>query len=123
MISLKIPGLPKRTNNSRSHWRAKHAEAKKWKTLVANHARIYADIPKKPWANAHLTLTRHSSVRPDYDGLVSSFKHVIDGLIEAGIIANDKHENIGISTYLWEKCPPRDGHITIVVEPTLEEKK
>jgi hypothetical protein len=122
MIYLKIPGLPKRTNNSRANWRAKHAEAKKWKTLVANHARIYADIPRKPWANAELTLTRHSSVRPDYDGLVSSFKHVIDGLIEVGILVNDKHENIGVPTYLWEKGPPGAGYITVIINPKEKQK-
>ncbi len=70
----------------------------------------------EPLKKAHLTLTRHSSIRPDSDGLVSSFKHVIDGLVDTKIIVDDDYKTIGMPTYLWEKAPAKKGYITIKVE-------
>lgn len=69
-----------------------------------------------PLAKAKLTLTRHSSTEPDYDGLVSSFKPCIDALIMANVIENDRMSNVGKPTYLWELAPRNKGHITIKVE-------
>jgi hypothetical protein len=116
VLELEIPGLPKRTNNAQANWRAKYAEAKKWKRLVLNAVVFARKQPKAPCQKAQVTLTRHSSVRPDFDGLVSSFKHVIDGLILAKVIVNDNHDVIGVPEYLWEKAPPKLGRITIKVE-------
>lgn len=117
MILFSLHGLPKTTNsNSRRHWSHQYREATKWKkaVLVAlNSARM---LPDKPLAKARLTLTRFSSSCPDSDGLVSSFKHVIDGLVEAGVLVNDKFENIGMPVYQWEKCPPRKGFVRVMVE-------
>lgn len=67
-------------------------------------------------AKAKLTLTRYSSKEPDFDGLCSSFKNVIDGLVEAGVIIDDKMSVIGQPTYAWVKCPPKKGKIKVVVE-------
>lgn len=115
ILEFTIPGLPKQTNQSlRGSWRAKHAEAKKWKGFV----RVYA-LGKwrgAPAIRANLTLTRHSSVEPDYDGLVSGLKHVIDGLVECGILANDKSANIGVPTYRWEKAKPGKGCVSVRLE-------
>lgn len=71
--------------------------------------------PPKPLKKAKITLTRHSSVSPDFDGLVSSFKHILDGLIDAKVIQNDKFENIGAPEYVWEKTGRRAGRVTIEV--------
>jgi hypothetical protein len=114
-LELKLDGLPKTTNNSKSNWRARMAEARKWKQLV--YYKIDATMrPNHVLVNAKLTLIRHSSVSPDFDGLVSSFKHIIDGLISAQVIFNDKMENIGQPTYKWEQAPKNRGHVTIIVE-------
>lgn len=115
MIHIKIFGLPKRTNNQRANWRAVYAERKKWKALVAKQLLFLK--PEFPYQKAKLTLIRHSSVEPDFDGLVSSFKSAIDSLVEQGIIINDKPSNIGQPTYLWRKAPPKKGFIEIIVEP------
>lgn len=118
-LELSIRGLPKRTNNNTGNWRARHAEARKWKRLVSEAVlEIHPSwlYEPKPLARAKLTLTRHSSAEPDFDGLVSGFKHVIDGLIEVGVIANDKRENIGIPDYQWIKCARNEGKIEIIVE-------
>lgn len=71
--------------------------------------------PAEPLERAHLILTRHSSSEPDFDGLAVSFKPVIDGLVEAGVLANDKSGNIGQPEYRWFKAPMKMGFITVEV--------
>ncbi len=88
-------------------------EARKWKDLVS--LAVSTRVPAKPLEKARLTLTRYSSVEPDFDGLVSSFKHPIDGLIQAKVLENDKMSNIGVPTYAWEQVPPGKGKIRIEV--------
>lgn len=100
-----------------THWRLKHAEAKHWKKEVA--IAVACKQPPAPLERARLTLVRYSSVSPDPDGLVSGFKHVIDGLRDAGVIANDRWENIGMPNYLWEKCAPKAGRIMVIVEEVV----
>lgn len=112
-LEFEIQGLPKMTNASRVHWTKKMKEAKKWKALV------YEQVSLARWTpinKANLTLIRFSSVEPDFDGLVSSFKHVIDGLVEAGVLENDKVSNIGQPKYAWQKCAPKMGKIRVKVE-------
>jgi hypothetical protein len=116
IIEFTIPGLPKRTNNSSSSWKARYAEARKWKRLVQETVVLNKLKPPRPFTKAKLTLIRASSLRPDSDGLVSAFKHVIDGLIEAGVLINDKYNNIGMPEYLWEQAPQKKGFITVKVE-------
>lgn len=115
MIDFEIPLLPKTTNAQTSmHWSAKQKYVKSWHDLVG-----YATVgkrPRTPLIRAKLTLTRFSSSEPDFDGLVSSFKHVIDALIVCGVLANDKVSNIGQSIYLWEKAPRKNGKIRVTVE-------
>lgn len=118
-LAFTIAGLPKMSNQLlRGHWRVKHAHALKWKGAVARALQIL-NKPPQPLDRAILTLTRHSSVRPDHDGLVSSWKHLIDSLVEQGVLANDKHENIGVPNYLWEPAAPRQGKVTIEVREIL----
>lgn len=114
-LSVTLQGLP-RTYNSlgRTHWAVKANEAKKWRKEVAYT--VIGEKPPAPLTRARLTLTRHSSSCPDYDGLVSSFKGCIDGLKDGKIITDDKMNNIGAPTYLWGKAPPGKGWITIEVE-------
>lgn len=119
-LTFTLNGLPKTTNSGgRAHWTAKVREARTWHTLVKLALR--AHMPKVPHKTAKLTLTRHSSSRPDYDGLVSSWKNVIDAIVQCGFLANDKHENIGVPTYLWEKAAPRQGRITLTIETKEKE--
>ncbi len=113
-IEFEIQGLPKMMNDLlRGHWTKKHAHTLKWKKLVTQE--VYNLRPLAPLQRATLTLTRVTSKKPDYDGLVSSFKHVIDGLVEAKIIIDDTQEIIGVPTYVWEKGPPKQGKIKVEV--------
>lgn len=116
-LAFTLTGLPKTTNgHSRAHWRSLHKEATKWKRAVRFAINIVPDTPIK---KAKLLLIRRSSSEPDFDGLVSSFKHVIDGLIKAGIIESDKMSVIGQPEYKWEKVSRGAGHIYIEVKDLM----
>jgi hypothetical protein len=118
-LTFEIPGLPRMTNpsgKSNSHW-VRYNEAKKWKAMVG--LIVASKRPPTPLEKAKLTLTRFSSVSPDPDGLVSGFKHVIDGLREAGVLANDRYSNIGMPDYRWEKAKQKQGKIKVTVEGEL----
>lgn len=113
-LDITIPGLPPMTNdvlamNLRDRLRSK----KQWKTAVM--FKTAGKRPAAPLARAHLTLTRFSTRRPDPDGLTSGFKHVIDALVLANILENDKHENIGFPSYFWEPAKANMGKIRIEV--------
>lgn len=119
-LEFKIEGLPRTANGSHGHWRSKAAETKRWKQ--ATFASAWPSRPTTPLEQAKLTLTRHSSSQPDYDGLVHSFKAIIDGLRQAKVLADDKIMNIGRPEYLWVKCAPKLGHVTIKVQQTTKEQ-
>jgi len=113
-LYLQLPGLPKTTNGAHGHWRAAASQKKKWRTAT-KEAAILSGAPENPLSEARIELVRHSSSRPDYDNLVISFKPVIDGLRDAGVISDDKIANIGVPKYSWKKASPKNGHITISV--------
>lgn len=69
-----------------------------------------------PFLRATVTLTRLSTREPDADNLMSSWKHVLDGLVEAGVIINDKPSTIGSPISLWKYAKRKDGKIKIKVE-------
>lgn len=114
-LEFEINDLPKTYNAlGRAHWTVKAKEARKWLNLVL--LGCYSKRPIRPLQLAKLSLVRCSSSRPDPDGLVSSFKHVIDGLRKASIICNDQFENIGMPEYKWEEAPRGKGKIKVKVE-------
>lgn len=120
-LEFEIEDLPKLPNQLMyKHWTFAHGNAKKWKTLVRMN--VHYLRPKDPLHRARLVLTRFSSNEPDFDGLAGSFKPVIDGLVAAKVLVDDKSSNIGQPTYKWEKCKRGEGFIKVEVygEP-LEE--
>lgn len=117
IAEFSLPGLPKMTNNnSRLTWQAKMGESRKWKELVSEHVFFLCIQPQKPLKKAKLTLIRYSSSEPDTDGLVSGFKHIIDGLVVCGVLENDKPSNIGIPEYKWSYVPRKLGFVKIIIE-------
>lgn len=114
LAHLKINFLPSILTNSRAHWSAKHREIK----TMQKHIRVALGrlIPEKPLKKINIELVRHSSVQPDFDNLVSSFKGAIDALVIFGVIENDKPENIAAQKYSWKKAPPKMGCIEIFIE-------
>ena len=121
-LEFELQGLPKTTNSGgRAHWAVKVKEARLLK-LAVGIATLGAR-PLKPLSKARLVLTRYSSSEPDADGLVSSFKHILDGLVEAGVLENDRRANIGMPDYRWEKCKPKQGRVRVEVEEVNEINK
>ena len=113
-MEIEIIGLPKTSNTHYSKWYVAASERKKWRTKskqAAWHLR-----PVSPLKSYRLTCVRHSSAQPDFDNLAISFKSVVDGLKDAGIVEDDKAEYCLERYYKWEKTPPRGGKITIIVE-------
>lgn len=115
-LEFELDGLPKMSNiaSGKSHWRYAYQEAQGWKRLVCTECLLH---PKPPVALKRYTLylTRFSSSEPDFDGLVRGFKSVVDGLKQAGIIADDKITNTGIWNCGWVKAPPKKGKIHVSV--------
>jgi hypothetical protein len=108
--------LPHTTNAlSRMHWRAKSKYANTVKNLVHSKLLLLHLIPRDPLKKAKLILTRKSSGTIDYDGLVSSFKWVIDGLVVAGVLMDDTEEIIGQPVYRKETAAPKNGSIEIEI--------
>ncbi len=115
VIEFELIGSPKPANRLLgSHWRTRSSHATTWKRAV--WAQVWNKRPPQPLAKAKLTLTRMSSRECDFDGLVSSFKSIIDGLVQYGVLLNDRSVNIGQPEYKWEKCKPAHGRVRIKVE-------
>ena len=124
-LAFEINQLPRMTNPSGrpTHWAIKAKEANHWIGLVAEAVRAAGPAPVRlPLKRAKLQLTRFSSVSPDADGLVSGFKHVVDGLVRAGVLVNDKFVNIGFPEFNWVKVPPKQGRIRVVLISEPEEQ-
>lgn len=85
----------------RAHWSVKAKEARTWKNKVHTECK-FLNICDLNLTNAHITITRCSSREPDFDGLVSSGKHLLDGLVQAKVIPDDKVSIIGQPVYIWE---------------------
>lgn len=119
VLEFTIPGLPPTQNGAtRGKLKERFRVKSEWKMLV--WAAIQGKKPRKPLARAKLTLIRGSRTRPDFDGLTSSFKVVIDALRQQGVLLDDRHENIGVPDYQWTPSPARCGYIRVIIEELVE---
>lgn len=93
-LKIVLNGTPKATNDilGHSYWK-KHNNAVLWKKKVKSV--VYGLIPESPLELVTLTLTRKSNRFLDYDGLVASFKPVVDSLVENKILKNDTYKITG----------------------------
>lgn len=114
-LFLKLPGLPKLNNTHYTNWRVAAAERKKWRRaafLLATPQRPFSPLQK-----CTLTCTRYAyGKKPDFDNLVISFKSIIDGLKDAGVIVDDSSDVILERKYISEKAPPKKGWVEIIIE-------
>jgi len=115
-VEFELDGLPKSQTNNYGHWRTRAKSKKDWEERVV--VATMGKWPKDPLSAATITLTRCSTSEPDYDNLVASFKPIMDGLIRARIIQDDKPSVIGHPDYHWEKAKRGQGRIRVVVEGT-----
>ena len=77
--------------NIREHWAVTAAKTRTWRTATAVHARA-ANIP--PLAGAHVLaeFCFADGRRRDLDNL--SLKACIDGIVDAGVIADDDYRHL-----------------------------
>lgn len=116
ILEFEIHDLPKLPNATMyKHWRTKHAEAVKWKKLILEQC-LLAKITHLRLSSVALCFERHSSREPDFDSLVMSFKHIQDGLVEAGVIVDDKSAVIGQPSYRWIKEKQKNAKVRVKVE-------
>lgn len=117
-LELVIPGLPSCNTAAAPHWRTRHAERRMWHALVA--ATVLAELgrwPEAPLERARVTITRCSAgPEPDFDNLASGAKFLLDGLVKAGVLKDDRPNCIGQPILLWERAPRGRGSVRISVE-------
>jgi Holliday junction resolvase RusA-like endonuclease len=110
-----VDDLPKLPNSLLgAHWTVRAGHAKSWHRKVEKA--IIGAKPAKPLARARVTLVRSSPRPPDFDGLVGSFKPVLDALKHLGVIEDDTMIHIGQPDYRWEKAKRGSSSIRVVVE-------
>lgn len=113
IVAFEISGLPS-TANARMHWAVKAKETKLWKRLVFEQCVLHR-VTNLGLKKAVLVLGRYSTRETDFDNLAGSFKAVIDGLVVAGVIVDDKPSVIGSPTFIWHKAKHKSGKITVEV--------
>ena len=112
-LRLELDGLPAMGMNARRHWHVVNKENSAWYARVRIATRLKR--PPEPLRLARVELTRCSSMEPDFDNLVASFKPILDGLKRAGVIRDDKMSCIGQPDYHWRKAAPTEGRIAVEV--------
>lgn len=115
-LIFEIEGLPKIAANANGNWRGRFGEAKKWKRLVHNAVVLNRLVPATPITKAKLICTRFAfGKKPDFENLAHSFKHIIDGLVEANVLIDDNQEIIGQPEYKHEPAKGRQGKVRIEI--------
>lgn len=117
-IEFTLDYLPKRPNEFlKSHgknWTLIKAEKNTLERLM--QCELNGKCPKNPWTKVKLLLVRQSSRCPDYDGLVSSFKYVVDLMVNRfKIFVDDSYWVTGQWEVFWAKAPPKKGKIYVKV--------
>lgn len=77
--------------------------------------------PKSPLKKCHITLVRFGTKLLDYDGLVGSFKPVVDGLIHSAVIIDDGYNVTGKWNVDQQIVKKSKTGISIIVEGVHEE--
>lgn len=116
-LEVTIPGLPKLPNQLLwKHWRTVKRNTDAWK----GHVRLatLGQRPPAPLKCAYVVCRRYGVRACDPDALPGSFKPLLDGLVEARILAGDRAENfaMGAPGYRFHRVAHRaDQRITIEV--------
>ena len=87
-----LPGMNEIIDTARTHW-AKSAEQKQnYTDLVASYCVLNR---LKPMKRVWLSITYHEkNQRRDPDNIAAGKKFILDGLVQAGVLANDGHAQV-----------------------------
>ena len=118
LLDFELPGLPplQVAGSGGGHWRKRHADAKAWKDAV--RAVVLGDhyVPDEPLERVRMVCERHRTREPDFDNLVASFKPIRDGLVELGVMLDDKPSVLVVCEHRWRKSKRGEGKIHIMLE-------
>lgn len=112
-LEIELEGLPHLQSGTWGHWATRRKHDAGWKERIGWEARRLGGKPLL--TDAHIDCIRFSAVEPDYDNLVASFKPLVDGLVEAGILVNDSPSRL-TRTYAWCNASRSKGRIRICVK-------
>lgn len=126
-LEFKHDKLPPTVNQLKrmNRWQYKR-EREYWVSVI--RFEILKNPPPKILNRYKLTLTRCASSPCDYDGLVGSFKVVVDSMQEwvsngvpgAGLTSGDSMAHTGAWDCRWGKTKKNNGHIIVKVEEILD---
>jgi crossover junction endodeoxyribonuclease RusA len=94
--TLKIDGFEPLSLNDRGHWRRHHQLKAEWRSEVATLAKAER-IPLLARIHVALHAYPKTNRRRDADNLVATLKPCIDGLRDAGVIADDTPGHVSFS--------------------------
>lgn len=117
-LEIVLFGLPPTPNYRHGHWTKLMKSNAEWRKKGALSC-MAQKRPANPLTKAKLTCTRFSTRELDYDNLVSSFKPIIDGLKDAGVIVDDKSGVLVKREYLWARAAPKQGRVSVLVEEVV----
>lgn len=124
MIEIGVAGIPTRPNeNRRLHWSARAKGEKEWRETAVAAARYALRSSGRadfyPLRRATLeyvfVLERASG---DLDGLVAASKPLLDGIVEAGVLVDDRVGVLVAISARWVRGP-RKGVILRVRDVTI----
>lgn len=73
-------------------WRSRHENFKRIKKAIYLHS--VGKLPPQPIKKARVSFIRYSSGTLDRDNLYFTFKSIIDGLVQSGVILDDGFEMV-----------------------------
>jgi crossover junction endodeoxyribonuclease RusA len=85
---LQLPFTRQLSLNDRQHWAVKMKHVKEWRDAAHVLARA-AKIPNCRRIKVELHYVPRTNQRRDPDNLVASLKPLVDGLVDAGVVADD----------------------------------
>jgi crossover junction endodeoxyribonuclease RusA len=92
--TIELPDAPYVTPNARVHWSRRASSAAVWRQ-AAKVSVMAAKVPACGRVEVSLTMFAKDRVRRDEDNLVSGvLKHVIDGIVDAGVVPDDAPEYV-----------------------------
>ena len=113
-LAFELPGLPPMNTADGMHWRKRHKLKKYWETAV--HYAVIGKRPVQPLERARVRVTRCSSSEPDFENMTQGGKFILDGLVKAGVLIDDKPSVIGQPVYEWRLAKPKHGCVRVSVE-------
>lgn len=112
--TFEFPELPPLQPDQAPHWAIRARHRKRWHRFVAELVLVQRARPTAPLRHARVICTRYSAVAPDADNLGYSFKPLVDGLVEAGVLADDSPDVLE-QELRWSRAPFGAGRVTMTV--------